>query len=1344
MSIKILGLDLGTNSIGWAVVDKDEETFELKEKGVRIFQEGVKIEKGIEGSKAAERTGFRSARRLKFRRKLRKVAVLKILSEFGFCPTLSIDELSNWRYKKIYPKNEAFREWYLTDTHASKEERQKQTRNPYYYRNLAVTEKLNLNNESDRFIIGRAFYHIAQRRGFLSNRLETTKEQDGKVMQAIGELSEAIGDRTLGQYFYTKYTQTEKIRDQYTHRNSHYLHEFETICTFQNLPEAFVVALKKAIFMQRPLKSQKGLIGKCVFEPSKQRCSVSHPAFEEYRMLCFINNIKIKTPDDEKMRFLTPNERSKIAPLFYRKSSKDHFDFEDIAKQLAPKNQYKFCKDKNCNPEDYLFNYGMKTTVSSCPVTAHLKNLLGENLDEIIFPYIRKDGKASEIDVNDIWHVLFTFDSDEKLAEFAKEKLHLNEVQTSDFLKIRTKQEYASLSLKAIRKILPYLREGLIYSHAVFLANMEEVIPENIWKLEENRKIIREEIRHIIETQNEEKQIIEIVNGQIKTCREEGEYWSQQAADAFKRDLNKKIRKYYGVNKYASFTEETKTRIENSAFEKFKTQMQLKMGQGDFLKIERIDDRIKNFLQDNFGVKKERFKKMYHPSALDVYKAPKKGTDGQFYLASPMVASIRNPMAMRAMHQLRKVINELLKKGLIDAQTRINIEMARDLMNANERSALKSWQNERENDRKKYAAKISEFLQSDGQHREPGDDEILKYQLWEEQNHKCVYTGNEIALHEFLGSNPSYDIEHTIPRSISFDNSQENKTLCEMRYNRAEKRNRIPYELAEHDTILARIEHWKTNYENLDAQINKAVRSARAATTKEAKDFAISRRHKLTYERNYWRNKYQRFTMKDVPDGFKNSQIVDTGIITKYARMYLNTLFDKVYTVKGNTVADFRKIWGLQDEYNKKARVNHIHHCIDAITIACITKSNYEQLAQFYHEWEELERAGVRDKPHVEKPWKTFTEDVKKIENEVLISHYTPDVLPKQSKKILKKRGKIQYRKNGEPIFMQGDTVRGSLHNDSYYGRIKLPLKDNNGKMLFNDDGSLKLIPNKNTNDDKLFYVKRIPFEYSDKGFRKISDLDKIVDDTIREKAIMRAREVGLEEMFSTPFYLNDNKTNSIKKVRCQYAVKGAFALKKHKDKSKHNKSYKEEIIVGNDENYALALYERLGKNNKVLRAFEPFSNFQYAKLLKKNHENDYKIQPFKVLKNNEFKLRGLVKIGACVLLYKENPCEIWKFDHKDLQKRLYKVFGFRGDDGRVKLRFHKEARPDKEQESPASSTDFINPPAKLILSLNKFNALIEGIDFKLTPLGEIIQINSPEKGDTHARLQQNANKSPQ
>ena len=759
---KILGLDLGTNSIGWAVVENNGHKFELKDKGVRIFQEGVKIKKGIEGSKAAERTGFRSARRLKFRRKIRKINTLKVLSEFGYCPKLTEIELKDWRNKKIYPDNNEFINWWKTNEIENK--------TPYYFRHLAVTEVLDLMNENSRFIIGRALYHIAQRRGFLSNRLEGTKESEGTVKKAIAEISKEKGEKTLGQYFYEKYQKGEKIRDQYTHRVEHYLEEFNTICKFQNLPKEFVDEIYKAIFFQRPLKSQKGLIGKCVFETNKLRCPVSHANFEEYRMLCFVNNIKIKTIDDENLRFLSDDERSKVFPMFYRKS-KVHFDFEDIAKQIAPKNQYKYFKDYKRNTEDFLFNYSMKTTVSGCPVSARLQELFGKDFNNIKFEYTReKDNKKSEIDINDIWHVLYTFDSDEKLTEFAQNRLKLNEAQVKEFLRIQIKRDYASLSLKAINKILPYLRMGLIYSHAVFLANMEEVIPKEIWKVEENKKLVRDEVYNIIQNQNEEKQIIEIVNSIIKTSKEENSTWSYESEEIYKKDISEKLKNYYGENKYASLTEERKNNIEAKSFAILKNQMQKNIGCGDFAKVQRIDDRVNTFLTDNFEVEEDKLNRIYHPSALDVYKPPVKSKDGRLYLGSPMVSSVRNPMAMRAMHQLRKVINELIKNDIIDATTKINIEMARDLMNSNERKALQNWQRDREKNRKEYAERIKEHFQAQGINTEPSEDEILKYQLWEEQNSKCIYTSKNICISDFIDADPKFNIENTIQRSKSVNN----------------------------------------------------------------------------------------------------------------------------------------------------------------------------------------------------------------------------------------------------------------------------------------------------------------------------------------------------------------------------------------------------------------------------------------------------------------------------------------------------------------------------------------------------------------------------------------------
>ncbi len=1336
---KILGLDLGTNSIGWALVNKEDGKFSLVDKGVRIFQEGVKIEKGIESSKAAERTSFRSARRMKYRRKIRKIETLKVLFTYDYCPKLSETDLNIWRYQKKYPENESFMNWQKTDEATLK--------NPYHYRALAVEQKFDLNREENRYKLGRAFYHMAQRRGFLSNRLEGTKESDGVVKKSISEISEAKGDKTLGQYFYEKYKAGEKIRNTYTHREEHYLDEFNRICEFQQLPEEFCTKLRKAIFYQRPLKSQKGGVGKCVFEPSKPRCPISRPEFEEYRMLCFINNIKIKTPDDEKIRELNAVERLKIFPVFFRKS-KDHFDFEDIAKQLAPKKQYKFYKVKEKYPEDWLFNYPMNTTVSGCPVSARFKTIFGEEFMTDDFRYVKDAGDNLTKRVIDAWHALFTFDSEEKLKEFAKNTLGLNDEQTAEFLKVHLKQDYASLSLKAIRNITPYLNEGLIYSHAVFLANMHKAVPTNVWSNAENRRLIKQEIRTIIETQNEEKQLVEIVNGVIKRNREEGAIWSEEAKQLFRKDIFEKIENYFGPKNYASFSEEKRQRLEQTTVALFDRQMPKNLGKGEFAKVKRIDERVNDFILDNFGAEESRLDNIYHPSAIDVYKEPTKGDDGKLYLGSPMVSSVKNPMAMRALHQLRKVINELIKNELIDANTKIHIEMARDLKNANERIALQRWQNDREKLRKSYAEKIEENFKSAGIKRTPSDDEILKYQLWEEQEHMCLYTGETIGLEEFLGSNPVYDIEHTIPRSLSFDNSAVNKTLCKNTFNRSVKRNKIPSELANHEEILARIEHWKKKYEELEKQIQRTIKKTAGAADKAQKDAAIQARHKLAMEKEYWHSKYRRFTLKDVPEGFKNSQIVDTGIITKYSRLYLQTLFGRVYTVKGSTVADFRKLWGLQDEYEKKQRINHIHHCIDAITIACITKENYEALARFYHDWEEYAQARINEKPQFDKPWATFSEDVKKVEDEVLISHYTPDVLPKQSKKILRKRGKKQYAANGKPIYQQGDTARGSLHQQTFYGAIEVDIKgEKQIKYVVRKQlDSLENSSVKNIVDDA---VRNIVAEgrKKEKELRKeLDSLNKKLSKADQHEEIILKEGISKIESQIQQLYCMPNKKGSpvpIKKVRIYSNITNPLHFeKKHRDENtKKPKPYKQEFNVANYSNYLMAIYEGKDAKGKLKRDFELINNLKAGAYFKRSTQEMANLQGFENLvgliseqkanKNIEMPLRAILKIGKMVILWENEPEEIRELNKNEIDKRLYKIVGLSTNRvksgnkyyefGNILLRFHKVAIAASELKT-FDGIFKANEPfiAQRKLSHNQFNALVEGIDFKITPLGKI------------------------
>ncbi|MGL5561177.1 MAG: type II CRISPR RNA-guided endonuclease Cas9, partial [Tannerellaceae bacterium] len=547
----VLGLDLGTNSIGWALVDSTNEI--IRHQGVRIFQEGVGREKGNEVSLAAQRTEYRARRRMLFRRRLRKIETLKVLVELQLCPPLTDHQLSQWKLKKIYPQSEAFRNWWLTNEQEGK--------NPYADRYRCVTQKLDLTNEQDRYTLGRALYHLSQRRGFLSNRLEQTKEnEDGKVKSAINELSKQIEDsgcQYLGEYFYTIYGK-QKIRKHYTSRLEHYQKEFQGICEKQELPEEWIYLLRRAIFYQRPLKSQKGSVAKCKFEPAKPCAPISHPLFEEYRMWAFIQNIKIKTENDEQLRDLTKEEVKLIIPLFYR--VKEYFDFEDIAKKLAGKKtigHYKNAQDRAI--KQVLFNYELDTTVTACITCAKFKNVFGENWkEELVNRYTDKTtklGQKTEADIiQDVWHVLFTFDSEVKLREFAQVKLGVSEETADKFARISLKQGYASLSLKAIKKISYWLQRGLTYAHSVFMANIPYILPQEIWAEVSNQELIVSEIKGLIDSYTTTKKQFEIINSIVKSSRDSNSTWgdSDLLAAEYRKDVENKLSQLYGKSEWLS------------------------------------------------------------------------------------------------------------------------------------------------------------------------------------------------------------------------------------------------------------------------------------------------------------------------------------------------------------------------------------------------------------------------------------------------------------------------------------------------------------------------------------------------------------------------------------------------------------------------------------------------------------------------------------------------------------------------------------------------------------------------------------------------------------------------
>jgi len=324
----VLGLDVGANSIGWAIVrlDESDQPREIVKVGARIFEAGLAdMEVDAKGKpRNAERRAARMRRRQLERRGRRLAHLYRALEEAGLLPkTLPPRErASSSSERRLNARAEArSRHEALTTLDATIAARHAGEEGgrwaghqalPYWLRARALDHRL----EPDE--IGRALYHLAQRRGFLSNRKAASKDNDeGKVKSEISGLARRIADsgaRTLGEYMARIDPHEERIRRRWTARQM-YLDEFDRIWDAQRThhPSLMTDTARKRIhhliFFQRKLRPQSELIGSCALEPGRKRAPWGLIEAQRLRLLQRVNDLMIQS-GTEKPRALTADERS--------------------------------------------------------------------------------------------------------------------------------------------------------------------------------------------------------------------------------------------------------------------------------------------------------------------------------------------------------------------------------------------------------------------------------------------------------------------------------------------------------------------------------------------------------------------------------------------------------------------------------------------------------------------------------------------------------------------------------------------------------------------------------------------------------------------------------------------------------------------------------------------------------------------------------------------------------------------------------------------------------------------------------------------------------------------------
>lgn len=413
-----LGLDIGTNSLGWCLLrlDGDRRPTGIVDLGVRIFHDSRDPKSGT--SLTADRRSARSMRRRRDRYLQRRRKLMNALVRHGLMPA---DPKERKRLERL---------------------------DPYELRARGLDEPLTL------FELGRALFHLDQRRGFKSNRKSDVDEKEvGKVRQAVTELERRLaesGARTLGEFLYRRLRKGKTARARpgigFYPSRAMYEAEFDALWATQaphhpELTDAAREEIRDILFHQRRLKPVEP--GNCELDPSDKRAPLALPLTQRFRMYQELNNLRLIMPDRTERR-LTYEERTK---LFDRLERQKTFAFSAMRKALG------LDADIGFNLED-----------------EKRKHLNGDQTGTVLASEDRFGPRWWELDEEaqgEIVEALLECEDEDEIAELAQRKWGLEADAAARLARVRLKQGYGRVGPRAMAAIMPIMRDqGLTYAEA--------------------------------------------------------------------------------------------------------------------------------------------------------------------------------------------------------------------------------------------------------------------------------------------------------------------------------------------------------------------------------------------------------------------------------------------------------------------------------------------------------------------------------------------------------------------------------------------------------------------------------------------------------------------------------------------------------------------------------------------------------------------------------------------------------------------------------------------------------------------------------------------------------------
>lgn len=531
---KILGLDLGTNSIGWALIEVDENNIPIRiiAMGSRIIPLDAdardQFQKGQTISKNKDRTTARTQRKGYDRKQLKKS------DDFKYSLKSILEKLN------IFPNEELLKLPSL---------------DLWKLRSDAVSDIEDITPEQ----LGRILYMLNQKRGYKSARSEANadKKDTDYVAEVKGRYTELKEqNKTLGQYFYDELYLAHqnntyfKVKEKVYPREA-YIEEFDAIINVQKLKHPFLTdevihtLRNEIIYYQRKLKSQKGLVSICEFEgfettyfdkKAQQNKAIftgpkvaprTSPLFQLCKIWEVVNNISIKTKNPEGSKYKwgdripTIEEKQIIANYLL---VNENLSFAELLKILGLKKEQVYANKqilkgiqgnitysaiyKIIGDSEYLkFD---TQTVPSKHSAILIDKKTGEILDERDSVELSSDLEQEPF--YQLWHTIYSIKELDECKNALVKRFNFDEEIAEKLSKIDfNKQAFGNKSNKAMRKILPYLMLGYNQSDAESFAGYNR----RLTKEEKSKNVLDERLQLLSKNSLRQPVVEKILNQMI-------------------------------------------------------------------------------------------------------------------------------------------------------------------------------------------------------------------------------------------------------------------------------------------------------------------------------------------------------------------------------------------------------------------------------------------------------------------------------------------------------------------------------------------------------------------------------------------------------------------------------------------------------------------------------------------------------------------------------------------------------------------------------------------------------------------------------------------------------------